>query len=653
MNIDNKKRSLAVVIFVCTVFSVFIIRLVDWQIINSDYYNKRALSSNAYIIKSAAVRGEIFDSDGVGLVVNKIGYCVILDRLTAPRGKENKLIVEITKFIEKTNCVWNDTLPITISNGKFVFIDEKQSQIKDLKKFLKINSEASASDCIGILSKKFVCSSFNRDDRRRICSILYNSARNGELNTKAAPLIISENISQKLMLILSECLPNLPGIKINKTLVRNYCSGDLAPHIIGYISSMSSEEYEKNKGNYNIDEKIGKSGIEAAFEQKLRGYGGKKAIQLARNGDIIGTNDIVEPKYGNSIFLTISSKLQRCASESLVKNIKSAYEKGAHGCNSGAVVVLNVRDFSVLAAANYPTYNLLELDENRNYYSKLLQDSSLPLLNRAFSGTYLPGSVIKPITLCAALETGVLEPDEMINCNGAFNFYHGYTLRCMGKHGNINLIKAIAKSCNVFFAELGRRIGGSEFAKFAKKFGLGIKTGLEITESTGTLACPENSKTNNTPWYDSMASQAAIGQSDTSVTAIQLAAYAATIASGKRFKTHLVKKITNYSLTNTFSSNEIPELIESNIINEEKLNFVRSAMQEVAISGTASDFKNFPIKIAGKTGTAQNIGDDHTTFICYAPFENPEIAIAVILANGKYSINSKNVAKDILNCYFL
>ena len=214
-------------------------------------------------------------------------------------------------------------------------------------------------------------------------------------------------------------------------------------------------------------------------------------IQISRDGGVVDVSEKEPAISGNTLFLTISSKLQKIANESLAENIKKS---GARDCNSGAAVVLDVRDFSVLAASTYPSYDLDKFTHDKSYYSGLYSDSSKPMLNRAFSGSYAPGSIYKPLVACAALETGNISADEKIHCGGSFNYYRGYRLRCMGVHGAINIITGLAKSCNVFFAELGRRLGADLIKLWANKFGMGVKTGVEVGESSGIIAGPEHSE---------------------------------------------------------------------------------------------------------------------------------------------------------------
>lgn len=634
------------------VFGMFIFRLVDWQIINSEYYKLRANSSNIYFVNTDPVRGEIVDRDGVGFAVNDTGYKVILDRLSIDKQEENAVILGAVKLLEELNCSWIDVLPIKLEGEEFYFENDKESQIESLKKFLKIPENSAANVCMERLVEKYKVYDFSKKDQRIICSVRFNMDKTSGYSARAVPYILSDSIDEKSVMILGEKSDVLKGIRIHTSIIRKYINSEIAPHIIGYVGSMSSEEYQKHKKNYSMDALIGKTGIEGVFEEYLRGIGGKRMIQMSRDGGIMNVSEKEPAKPGNTIFLTISSKLQETAYNSLKKNVKSAHNAGARDCVSGAAVVLNVKDFSVLAAATYPSYDLAKFMEDKSYYSELAKDPAIPLLNRAFMGAYAPGSVYKPLVAAVALENGKIKLDEKIRCTGGYNYYRGYRLGCMGVHGDVPLRVATAKSCNVFFAELGRRIGAELLGGYANKFGMGVKTGIEIGESEGIIAGPEHSKKVGSKWYESGSSQAAIGQSDNMITPIQLAAYTASIANGGyRYKTHLVDKIVNYERNEVIKKVD-PELIEKVGVSEENLNIVKDCMREVAISGTARDFANYSIPIGAKTGTGQNSGSDHTTFICFAPFDDPQIAISVVIAHGKSGAFSKGVARDIMNEYF-
>lgn len=647
----NMKRYVILLGCAVLVSGVFISRLVDWQIINTAHYKVRANSSNIYFVKTDPVRGEILDRDGVGLAVNDMGYKIVLDRLLIEKGTENDLILKVVRLLEALDNEWIDILPIGIDKNGFYFTQEHESQISSLKKTLNLGENASAEECIRKMCERYKIGEYSDADRRVICSVKYNMEKSGGYYLKSMPYVLCDSVSKDAVIIISERFKDLKGVRIQTSLIRKYINGEVAPHIVGYTGFMSGEEYEKRKDSYPMDALIGKTGIESVFEDELRGYGGKRMMQMSREGGVIDVSEKEPAKSGNTVFLTLSSKIQEVANKSLKENVEKAHTV-ASDCVSGAAVVLNVKDFSVLAAATYPGYDLTRFMEDKSYYSELANDKAVPLLNRAFLGAYAPGSIYKPLVACAALDSGKITPSETITCSGSYNHYIGYRLRCMGVHGAANLKLALSKSCNVYFAELGRRLGANLLKEYANKFGIGVKTGIEVGESVGIVAGPEHSKAVGAHWYESGSSQAAIGQSDNMITPVQLATYVATIANnGIRYKTHLVDKITDYS-RNKLIKEISPEIVENLNISEENLKAVQSSMREVAISGTARDFASYPIPIAAKTGTAQNSGSDHTTFICYAPFDDPQIAISVVIAHGKTGMASKNVARDIMNAYF-
>lgn len=647
----NMKRYVILLGCAVLVSGVFISRLVDWQIINTAHYKVRANSSNIYFVKTDPVRGEILDRDGVGLAVNDMGYKIVLDRLLIEKGTENDLILKVVRLLEALDNEWIDILPIGIDKNGFYFTQEHESQISSLKKTLNLSENASAEECIRKMCERYKIGEYSDADRRVICSVKYNMEKSGGYYLKSMPYVLCDSVSKDAVIIISERFKDLKGVRIQTSLIRKYINGEVAPHIVGYTGFMSGEEYEKRKDSYPMDALIGKTGIESVFEDELRGYGGKRMMQMSREGGVIDVSEKEPAKSGNTVFLTLSSKIQEVANKSLKENVEKAHTV-ASDCVSGAAVVLNVKDFSVLAAATYPGYDLTRFMEDKSYYSELANDKAVPLLNRAFLGAYAPGSIYKPLVACAALDSGKITPSETITCSGSYNHYIGYRLRCMGVHGAANLKLALSKSCNVYFAELGRRLGANLLKEYANKFGIGVKTGIEVGESVGIVAGPEHSKAVGAHWYESGSSQAAIGQSDNMITPVQLATYVATIANnGIRYKTHLVDKITDYS-RNKLIKEISPEIVENLNISEENLKAVQSSMREVAISGTARDFASYPIPIAAKTGTAQNSGSDHTTFICYAPFDDPQIAISVVIAHGKTGMASKNVARDIMNAYF-
>ena len=353
--------------------------------------------------------------------------------------------------------------------------------------------------------------------------------------------------------------------------------------------------------------------------------------------------------------------MQKTAVKSLEKNVKAAKQAGKESgqknngedCETGAVVMLSVKDFSVLAAASYPTYDLNRYSEYGSYYVKLSENKNSPMYNRATVGTFACGSVFKPCVAGAALEEKIITDKTKIYCKQDYDFYPTNVVRCMHYHGSLDVTGAIEQSCNYFFADTGRRLGIEPMYLYAQKFGLGEYTGVEIEESKGTLAGRDS-----TSWQAGNTVSAAIGQSDNAFTPVQLATYVATIANnGERLKTHLVDKVTNYERTKTVKYDRcckdyggLRKFLKKN---------TRHCSAKTMLGGYSDEtdtanymFGDYKVKVAAKTGTAENSGSDHTTFICYAPYEKPEVAIAVVIEHGAKGRYSMQVAKDLLDAYF-
>ena len=656
MKLKGYSRYIFCLVLIVAVFSAYIARLVDWQIVNGEEYRERANRSSIYRNKTDALRGEIFDVNGVGFAENITGYKIMFDRFALDADKENQTILELISLLNLKNEPFIDELPIKLnSNNQFEFVEDKEKEIKELKgkNRLNLNSYSTANECMEKLAQKYDCENFEPKTKRDIVSVKYNMEVNGYYDSMASSYTFADEISPELLAIISERFQDNPGVRIGLSAKRQPVNSDLAPHIIGSVGKISEEQYEKLKEKgYTREDVVGKSGIEAAMEEYLRGVAGEKKVEVARDGSVLHTPNAKEAKPGNTVFLTIDSRLQKVANESLAKAIQSA---GQHDCVAGGVVALSVKDFSILAAATYPSYDLAKLTEP-GYYSQLTNDKANPLFNRAFQGAFAPGSIFKPLVACGALEEGVLTTEDKVKCVGIYHYPgHNFTTKCLGVHGNADLNYAMAKSCNVYFSEVGRRLGIENMNLYAKRFGLGVKTGIELTETAGILAGPEYSRSIGSRWSDLVTIKAAIGQSDNQFSPLQLATYVATIASGgNRYRPHLVRKITDYRRENLVMENnpDSPELVETAGVSEEHLNMVKTAMRQVVLSGTATNFNGYTVPVAAKTGTAQNSGSDHTTFICFAPYENPEIAIGVVVEHGVKGMVSKIVAKDIMDAYF-
>ena len=656
----NTNRTFTVcIITVIVIFAIFTVRLADWQLINGKEYKELATRSTSYTVETDATRGEILDKNGEGLVVNTTHYEIVIDKLYVDKTTLDSTLLSLISILEKTGDKWEDTLPITYKNGVYSYTADGEKEVS----LLLETDNLSPQQAFEKLVERYELKADNYSDTqlKNLVSIHYNMEITDYSNSN--PYIFAKDVNRKTVNAVSENTQGISGVDVRTYLVRGAEDADIAPHILGALGSISEEEYEKLSDNYKLNDSIGKFGIELAFEQYLKGEGGTKIIERNSDGTIVDTVQTIDAKPGNTVYLTLDKKLQQTAVKSLSENVKLARERGksdqrAYGgkgygedCETGAVVMLSVKDFSVLATASYPTYDLNKYSEYGDYYVKLSQNENSPMYNRAFVGSFACGSVYKPCVALAGLEEKVIKKDTEIYCKQKYDYYPTNIVHCMHYHGNENVRGAITQSCNSFFAETGRLLGIETMYLYAEKFGFGEYTGVEIEESKGFLAGRDS-----TSWQAGNTVQAAIGQSDNSFTPLQLATYTATIANdGVRLKTHVVSKITDYERENIIKDFTAVQKLDECGISQENLDIVQSSMLNVTQdeSGTAYYmFGDYKVKVAAKTGTAENSGSDHTTFICYAPYDNPEVAISVVLEHGKNGRYSMQVAKDLLDTYF-
>ncbi len=650
-----KGRWFVLVIMVVMTAALFLTRLVSWQIVQADQYKALISHRDTYTVTGDAIRGEIFDVHGEPLAVNLTGYRVVMNKLFLEEERLNEIIERLVTVTEMCGEKWLDALPIRLNDkGQYVFEEHRQADINALKsrEWLNMNAYATAGECMVQMIRRYACENYPPKIQRSIVSVRYGMIQKGYSRTQ--PYIFAEGLRAGSMAVIAGQMNDISGVTVESYAVRTYCSGSLAPHIVGVTGLISQEEYDERKDKgYGYTDTLGKSGIEAAFEEELRGTPGQHIYEAGEDGNVRLVHT-VETAPGHSVYLTIDADLQRTAQKALQTAVQQAndYARDTENewmgadCTGAAVVVLNVRDFSVLCAANYPSYDLSRYYED---YEQLVSDKTLPLFDRAFMGALTPGSTFKPLAAAAALQEKKITAHTPITCSGVYTT-GGLRLWCMGYHGEQEVTNALVNSCNVFFAETGRLLGIQALDRYAKRCGLGVKTGVEVPESAGTLAGPDFSEQMGSEWYESFVSPAAIGQSDNQFTPLQLAAYAATIANnGQRLKTHVVDRIVKYATQEVLYRTE-PTVMDNMGVSEANLHTVQNAMLLAAES--YSLLQDYPIKVAGKTGTAENNGSDHANFICYAPYDDPQIAIAVMVEHGAKSYTAIGVAKAILDQYF-
>ena len=650
-----KARYIFIGAFTACAAAVLLGRLIEWQVFQSEYYEEVAAASASYTVETDGIRGEIFAKNGVPLAVNETGYKIVINKLFMPDKRLNDAITKAVSAVEEAGGKRKDSFPIIMDkNGNYVFDSEKSESVAQLKSKdrLNMNPYSTADECMAILAEKYSCRNCSKKQARDIASVRYNMENSGY--SYSNPYIFADGISESQMLSLSEKLNDIKGISVESYAVRKYKNGTAAPHIVGVTGLISADEYEELKDEgYKYNDIIGKNGIEQALEKELRGIGGTQTFEMDSKGNVSLLKSTPSVQ-GNSVYLTIDTHLQEVAQQALGDAVKYANDYSrwmgneymGGDCKGAALVMLNVKDFSVICAASYPTY---DLEEYYSDYSKLANDTASPMFDRAFQGALAPGSTFKPLIASAALQEKKITTDTYIDCEGIYT-QNGLKLWCMGYHGWVNMYYAIQDSCNVFFAETGRLLGIENLRKYAQRCGLGVKTGVETGESAGTLAGPEYSEKMGTEWNDASVSPAAIGQSDNQFTPLQLATYAATIANnGVRLKTHVVDKIMTYDGMKTLYQSS-PEKVAEMGVSVENLKEVQKAMNMAA--NAYGIINTFDIQVAAKTGTAENSGSDHSNFICYAPFDNPEIAIAVMIEHGTASYTAMSTAYTMLDAYF-
>ena len=670
-------RSAACILLVLAVFVVYELRLVQWQLVEGDKHEQLSLSSRTDTIEIEAARGEILDRDGTVLAGNRSSYNIVYDALDMDYDRRNATIIQVIDLLEERGETWRDRLPIVLAeDGTYQYKEDSESAIQTLQEALSLAEYATAEECMAELAQQYDCQGYSKEDMRNVASVRYSMTQDGFSRT--SPYVIAEDVSAETVGVISERSEEWPGIETRVAVTRYYGEdGALAPHVVGYTGVITDTQYqqavedgttydaENNISGYKWSDTMGRSGIEAAFEEELRGQRGEETIYTDSSGGVESTAVTTAPEEGHTVQTTLDSDLQRVANLSLEKNIQGNID--ARNCTSGAAVVLDVDTFGVLASSSYPTYDVNQLVESiagdGKYYNQLINDEDEPMVNLALNGVFTPGSVFKPVVALAALQEGQLSAATSVYCPGYYELAD-LRLGCTCGGGNTwNVYGALAHSCNTFFSTVGYDLGISTLDPYAEYFGLGTTTGVELGEATGIMSNPQEYRENHgVEWTDGVTSQTAIGQADNMFTPIQLATMCATIANGGvRLQTHFLDKITDYTGETVLEEYEPVELYDAGLSGD-VLGVVQAGMQMVATEGTASNvFANYPVSIAAKTGTAEtssvpDTDPDYTepnlSFICYAPADDPEIAVAVMIEQGNTGNYAKNVAKDILDQYF-
>lgn len=650
--------------------TILIIKLFDLQIVNGATYRETSNNRLSRESKIEAARGDIVDRSGNVLATTTTTFNLELYKTKSDDEALNKCILNLTELLDKYQKKYPDNFPVNADVTGFTI--EGEELTKWLTKY-KLSPEAKPEDAVRYFKNKYKISQEDLKIIRKIISIRYEITTKGYSNTKS--LTISENVPREILAQISERNFDFPGITVTTDSQRKYNYGNLASHIVGYIGKISEAEYNSEPEIYENDDYVGRTGIESSFEKYLRGTDGKQEIEMSVDGTVTGESTTSEAIQGSSVVLTIDSTLQNATEQALKNNIEKIRNGGFSGtydAKGGAVVVMDVKSGEVLAMASYPDYdpNLWVGGISKKDYEEIKEKNSL--FNKSISGSYAPGSIYKMVTAISALETGAVSITERINDTGVY-YYGNKTWKCWyytdyhRGHGYLDVSEAIQHSCNFYFYEVSRRMGIDNLVKYARYFGLGNKTGIELpSETAGTLASKEASEKQGKYWNGGDVLNAAIGQGDNDFSPIQIAKYISMVANGgNKVNPTIIKTILNADGTEVPKS-EIREYSKQKLgltddsaedvtIGQENLNAVLEGMKSVTYEtgGTAYNiFKNFNIEVGGKTGSAEAGRDVNAWFVGFAPYNDPEIAVVVLVENGGHGNYTAEVARDIIAEYF-
>ena len=675
MNQDEHKivvRRMAGLIAAASVLiAVYVLRLIFLQLVNSDSFKAQATNTTDYNFTVTAARGDIVDSAGRRIAASTTSYNVVLSKLLMGDEDLDAMLQRIVELLEAHGEKWNDSLLIGEPDaaGRYSFTAQAdstsdQKALAAMKDSLGLQQYATADDVMEKLVEDYKLESYPFHWQRVLGGIHYEMQQQAFSNVNN--FVMAENVSEVTVATIKENSLTMPGVEIVETSTRSYDEGGIIPHVLGRVGKITAEKWKvtdengqvtyplKEKG-YNMNDVLGISGLESVYEDELRGKDGVETITRNSDGVIVSTKLTTVPEPGHTVQLTVNSDFQRAVNKALADNIdmiNRVYTTSSMKAAAGAAVVIDVKDGSVLAASNYPSY-----DQNlyATQYSEYSADPDLPLFNRCLQGLYTPGSTFKPAVAVAALDSGLINQYSTVYCNGVYNYYKDYHPKCTrhGHSGNIDVVTAIKWSCNIFFYDVGRRLTSDVYDAYAYKLGLGQRTGVEVNEAVGRLT-----KKTDKNYTSSLDVQAAIGQGNTVVTPIQLATYAATLANnGVRYRTHFVKAILDTNTGEVIHETQ-PEVMDVVEDNGTTFALVRQGMKLVPSTITGK-ISSYPIAIACKTGTPQRSetyapGKHYLNamMIAYLPADDPEIAIGITTEYGGYGARTGDLVVDIANAYF-
>lgn len=667
-NIRLRYNLITVLIYIIGI--ILLLQLFNLQIIHGAEYREQ--SNNRLTRESTleAARGSILDNSGNEIAGTSMGFRLELYKTKIDNDTLNSTILKTIQVLETNGDKYVDSFPISINPFQFNFSSEEK--LAKWKKDNKFDENITPEEAFYKFKDKYKIDNDNIEEVRKIIAIRYEITQKGYSSVKA--ITLCSNLSRQSVLIFNERNSEFLGLNVVVEPIRNYSSSTLAAHIVGNIGQIDENEYNSRKDTYDSDDIIGKTGIEYACEEYLKGEDGVKQIDMSVDGTVNEEYITKDAVKGSDVVLTIDANLQKVTEEALVQTIDKIKNGGfskAYDANAGAAVVMNVKTGEILAMASYPTYNPQDFvgGITNDKWAEYRDNTYKPLRNKAIQDAYAPGSIFKMITAIAGLESGAVTTKEKINDTGIYPKYTNpkcwyYTDYHRG-HGYLNVSEAIQKSCNYFFYTIGDRMGIDTLEKYARYFGLGNKTGIELPNETSGYVASRNTASGD-PWYGGMITSSSIGQGDNQYSPLQIAKYISMLTNGgNSIQPTIIKSIIKADGTEVprseyeqkiseklgISTNETEQLE----IHQENIDAVLEGMRSVAMDagGTAYNiFRTFEIEVGGKTGSAEAGKNVNAWFAGFAPFDDPEIAVVVFIENGGHGNYSGEAVRNIMAQYF-
>lgn len=653
----SRRRVYVLLGFFCAFLVLFFAVLYDAQVVHGSENRARSITSNTASETVTASRGIITDRNGKVLVSNRLAYTLVVDKSSFGKDEAalNDAIWQLIQLCQEQGVTWNDTLPMTTGSSPQLTSKSLTESFREYLDDNKLPTDGGSAEVLAAMRKLYkVDDSYTDAQARLIVGVRY------ELDGRSS-YTFAEDVSTELLGRITD--GKYRGVTIKTAAARVY-NTKLAAHILGTVGAIWQEEWRSDESTdyvgyadkgYNMNDLVGKDGVEKAFEEYLHGKDGKRLITTDENGKITGELYTREPQPGGTVALTIDIDLQQVVEDTLASTIQGMIDKDSNE-RGGAAAVIQVGTGEVLAMASYPTYDLETFNQD---YDELVKDERLPMFNRATQGVYAPGSTFKLCTSVAALEEGIITPSTIIEDKGIYTYYVDPQPMCWiwrqahTTHGRINVSQAIVDSCNYFYYEVGRLTGIKKLDEYATAFGLGQSTGIEIGDVSGVLASPEWAEAHDREWTDGQTITAAIGQSYNAFTPLQLANYVATLVSGgEHYEAHLLKNVKSYDNSRVIDVYGKGPLNDLNI-SDSTMAAVTKGMHDLTYDSLRSAFSRCVVEAGAKTGSAQ-VGTDiaNGTFVAYAPYDDPEIAIAIVVEKGGSGSLLANAAVDIINAWF-